>query len=1006
MSLRIKLVLGIALIESMLLVVLIISALNMLSHNNEQQLHQRADVTMELLSILASDPARKGDAQALQQLAQSFVEKDGVALVQIHQDAEVLAQAGEVALLDQSTDAQQVIMRQDIHQQDRLVAHLVVAITANNLLSGSQWLLSIAGVELVLIALLAFLGGSYLTRQFHFLKNASALLNKGDVDDTLDVPDTGAERDLAQAFNRFAQRVSRRVKALDAQHERDQQDIVAAQRAEKKHQAILNASLDAMITIDQHGTVIDYNHAAEEIFGWSAAEISGRNMAEYIIPETLRDAHQEGMTQYLNTGKGAMLGKRMELLAQRKNGETFPIEIAISALQTGDAIEFTAFIRDITRRRRYETELRIAAHAFESEEAILITDRDGHIIRVNQAFSRITGYAAHEVIGHRPNILSSGQQNKHFYQQLWQELEKTGRWSGEITNRRKNGELFAEHLNINAVLNKHGKASHYVAHFVDMTELKRNEDELLRARQQAEQANEAKSRFLASMSHEIRTPMNGVLGVLGLLKKTPLNSEQQSMVKTARESGEHLLTIINDILDFSKMEANKLSLENADFAIHTLFQQVHELLLPQAQNKSLQLSYRIDEDVPSRLNGDADRLRQILINLINNAIKFTVKGHIDVNAMLLQQQGEQVSLRLQVQDTGIGIAEDEQAQLFEEFTMADQSLARKQEGAGLGLAICKRLVTLMEGDIGVISQQGHGSTFYVDLTLPVAISKAEDDTAATTLLKPKAGLRILLAEDNSANQFVFKSILDAADLLVDVAADGEEAVAACQQRPYDLILMDISMPRMDGMQATQIIRQLPGGIAQVPIVAITAHALDGDRERFLTAGMNDCLTKPLQGDKLLSCIAQWTASITDAAQPIQHNPEQPPEPAEPAEPAEPYVNSGVLQQLAKDTSAALIPKLCDLFIQDSQQRLQALQHALANHDVQTLEFETHTLGSSAAAHGVTRLCQQCREIERLCRQQDYDTALELASTLAQTAQHSFDQLQQHVESVYGAALDA
>jgi PAS domain S-box-containing protein len=862
----------------------------------------------------------------------------------------------------------------------------------------SSWPLLLLTAVLILAA---FLLAEYLARPLRQLTQAVDSMRFHGPSHQISTGGLKETRALAECFNATVREIKQNINKLQNALAQEQDTRKLAQQVQDKNDAILNASLDAMITIDQDGKVVDYNQVAEQVFGWRTDEISGQVLSDFIIPHALRDAHQTGMAHFRETGEGPALGQRLELTALRKSGEEFPIEIAISPIDIDNGTLFTAFIRDISRRRQAETELRIAAHAFESTEAIIITDAKGCIIRVNQAFSRITGYQPKEVIGRQPNMLSSPWYDKSFYQDMWSQLTETGSWTGEVINQRKNGETFPEHLNINAVLDDDGKPSHYIAHFVDISEQKNYETALLSARREAEQASIAKSRFLAAMSHEIRTPMNGVLGVLGLLRDTHLTPQQQHMVTTARESGEHLLTIINDILDFSKMEANKLSLENSDFSIKRIITQVHELLLPQAKKKGLQLRYTVAEDVPERLNGDPDRLRQILINLINNAIKFTHTGQVAIRVTSVSENAHSISVRFEVEDSGIGISSDDQQHLFDEFTMADQSLSRKEEGSGLGLAICKRLVKLMDGEIGLTSELNVGSRFYFVVPLqPAATIAEENDSENQAPWMPTPGLRVLLAEDNSANQYVFKSILDNAQLIVDVAANGEEAVEACRLRPYDIVLMDISMPVMDGIEATQRIRQLNEYIYTLPIVALTAHALDGDRERFLEAGMNDYLTKPLTGHTLLGCIARWTqpAQLMDSgAEPSSTDNLE-----EENEAPLLVVDPSVLQQLARDTSQALIPKLMQLFVEDAEQRLNTLQQACEQEDIATLEFQAHTLGSSAATHGLPSLCQHCRDIEQLCRMQQTEQALAVAAKLPSVASISLQQLQQMVAEHYAA----
>jgi len=353
-----------------------------------------------------------------------------------------------------------------------------------------------------------------------------------------------------------------------------------------------------------------------------------------------------------------------------------------------------------------------------------------------------------------------------------------------------------------------------------------------------------------------------------------------------------------------------------------------------------------------------------------------------------------------VEDNGIGIPQAQLANLFNEFTMVDQSHSRSHEGTGLGLAICRRLVTMMHGEIQVESQQGLGSTFSFSAKLESAeaneciIEPLEEQTRLT----PASHVRILLAEDNPANQRVIKSILEYAGLQVDIVANGREALEAVDNLPYDIVLMDVSMPEMDGMEATQNIRKLAGPQAKIPIIALTAHALSGDRARFLDAGMDDYLTKPIDRAATLHCIARWTEAAKNPA--TETTPTEQAESSQAdnnhADTSQELVDEDVLQQLVRDTSAEILPEILLAYIEDAEKLVNAIQQALDENDMKKLEFNTHTLGSSAGAHGNSELLKLARAVENHCREAETKIATELANTLPAIAERSFKMLAKRV----------
>ncbi|MFT6926237.1 MAG: PAS domain S-box-containing protein [Psychromonas sp.] len=1052
MSFRLKTILSIAFIESILLITLIISMISFLNESNQIQLQQRASSTTHLIAKSVKNAILTDDLATLESYVVDILNMPEIVYVRISNNQYMLTEGGNLSSLNSSTSSTGfftvisggVLATQvKISESNTIYGTVDLGMSTHSISSLffdiKYWIVAIACFEVALMVIFSYILGNYLTRQLQQLKLATEKITDSGPGVQLPVRGSDEIAEVTKAFNRMSANLAKNYERLTESVDKEKQMSAIAKHSEAKNKAILTASLDALITIDENGKVIDYNKVAAATFGWRYDEIIGQDLAEFIIPPAQRQAHHQGMQKYLKTKLGPVLNQRIQLTAQHKSGHNFPIEINIAPIETEQGTLFTAFIRDISTRLQAESELRLAAQTFESSEAIFICDNQGTIIRSNQAFSRITGYDNHDVIGKNPRILSSGQHSEEYYKTMWLSLTEHGEWSGEIYNKRKNGEIYPEYLNISSVKNDQGEVSHYIAHFFDISEQKENEKKLQQARKEAELSNASKSRFLASMSHEIRTPMNAVLGILGLLKDTQLTARQHELVKTGRDSGELLLTIINDILDFTKMDIDKLTLENSPFDLHQLLTNCNALLVDMANKKSLTLNLKKSQDLPRFVRGDSARIQQILINLINNAIKFSQHGQIKVRVGVDFIDQHNVMLRCQVKDSGIGIAKEYMDTLFDEFTMVDQSHTRKYEGTGLGLAICKRLSELMQGSIAVNSKLGKGSTF--TFTLKLKTAKADDGSAGLFHEQiqqlPQANIRVLLVEDNPANQMVIKSILEFAKLRVDVVSNGYEAVEAVRNLPYDIVLMDISMPEMDGMSATREIRKLSSAARKIPIIALTAHTLSGDKERFIKAGMNDYLSKPVNRDAALTCIARWTKGAKPSAQAEpqaeeQHNAENEhsdfvdqqvlldlvrdtnAENEHPdfvdqqvlrdrlrdtnAENEYPdFVDQQVLLDLVRDTNAEIVPELITLYIEDSQRRIAVITEAITKRDLNCLEFETHTLGSSAIAHGNARLYSLARSIEQLCQQNAHQQAFEQAQLIAEVAEESFRRLAQRAK---------
>jgi PAS domain S-box-containing protein len=634
------------------------------------------------------------------------------------------------------------------------------------------------------------------------------------------------------------------------------------------HRSILETTLDGFWRMDVQGKLLDVNPTYSQQSGYTREELLGMRILDLDARESAAEnaAH---IKQIVEAGHA-----QFESMHRRKDGSIWNVEVSASYSGVGGGQLFV-FLRDITNRKTGEEQLRKLSLAVEqSTESIVITNLEAKIEYVNQAFVQKSGYGLEEVIGSNPRMLHSGKTTPETYKTLWTALTNGTPWKGEFSNRRKDGSEYIEFATITPIHQCDGRVTHYVAVQEDITEKKRMGEELDRhrnhleelvtrrteqlaeARKLAEAANVAKSTFLANMSHEIRTPMNGIVGMANILRREGVTSKQAQRLDTIDASAQHLLAVINDVLDISKIEAGKFTLEEAPVAVSSLMANVRSILSERVKTKGIHLLIET-EHLPHNLVGDPTRLQQALLNYATNAVKFTDQGTVTLRALKQEETADSVMVRFEVTDTGIGITLEAMPRLFSAFEQADNSMTRKYGGTGLGLAITRRLAEMMGGEAGADSTPGMGSTFWFTARL-----KKGDEVAASMptavkfeaeIRKRFAGQRILVVDDEPVNREVALIQLEFVDLAADAAEEGAEAVAMARKSSYAAILMDMQMPKLNGIEATREIRQIPG-YRDTPIIAMTANAFAEDKAECLAAGMTDFLSKPFSPDELFATL--------------------------------------------------------------------------------------------------------------------------------------------------------
>lgn len=732
--------------------------------------------------------------------------------------------------------------------------------------------------------------------------------------------------------------------------------------SDERNKLIMGSALDAIIIIDSYGRIIYWNPSAERIFGWQNEEVHFKLLSDTIIPKSMAEGHINGMKRRLTSGDSRILDTLMELPAIHKNGHELIIEIYIICFEQEGEKYYCSFIKDISQRKNNERSIVLQEEKYRNIIAnmnlgLLEVDLHDVIMYANQSFCDMSGYNLDELKGKKAADLFVREDQINFIHEKNEKRKESVSDSYEIEVWDKQGRPHWWFVSGAPNYNDKGQLTGSIGIHLDITDQKRLEQELAEAKSFAEAAAKAKELFLANMSHEIRTPLNVIIGMIRQLTKEDLSTNQHFYVKQSESSAKHLLTILNNVLDIAKIESGDMEIVEESFSPSALAYNVHSIMYSQTKDKNLEFKLNVSPEINPVLKGDDTRLRQVLINLIGNAIKFTDKGMINLSLELLEENQDFQTLKFEVSDTGIGMSEEFISKIFDKFSQEHNTSNRKYKGTGLGMAISNDLIKLMGGKLEVTSTKNQGTTCSFELKLPIAspnslISKSQQVKEGTF-----KGKKALLVEDNEMNRFIAIQSLEYLGFKTVEAENGLIATEMIQKQNFDLVLMDIQMPVLDGVEATTFIREQLKN--KTPIIALTANAFKHDIDLYLKKGMNDFITKPYDEQDFFRKI-EHVLSITNVIPNSEKNEIQN---EHSLKLDKPLFDLSLLEKMSRGNDD-FVNKMIAVFIDLAIENIQKLEESLANNDMETIKKTAHKIKPSIDQMGIKSLKEVIRKVEK------------------------------------------